>query len=437
MARNFRFYQKKRGNRRTGSDKLGSVGEALFFAAFFVLGCVGLVVMFVTLVVPEWRANQEFLQATCVVCQTRIGQEEGDEGTLFRPEVLIEYQIGGETYRTWTYDIHTIRGGGYRTAEDEARAALDRFTIGQTYLCHYDASDPKMAVVVRGSTWWVWLSFVVPISFVLIGGGGLAYTIIPWGKSAERRAAIVKPAAGPGSPPDNGGSGPEFPNVPRPAKITDSPGTRLAFRLPVAGSPGWALFGWLSACLLWNGLVLLFVVTVLRGFLRGDPDWLLTVFIVPFVLLGIGLIALFLRKLMLTTVVGSTLIEISDQPLRPGNRYRLFLSQTGRLKVSWLELLLVCEEEAAYRQGTDTRIETRRVYQRRLLRREGFEVRASAPFEAECEVEVPAGAMHSFKSGHNEVAWKLVAQGSPVRWPDYRRSFPIIVYPSRDGNGQA
>ncbi len=179
------------------------------------------------------------------------------------------------------------------------------------------------------------------------------------------------------------------------------------------------------------------MVTALRTFLSGDPDWLLTVFVLPFVLLGIGLIALFLRKLVVTTVVGSTLIEISDQPLRPGERYRLFLSQTGRLRVSWLELLLVCEEEAAYRHGTDTRIENRRVYQRRLLRREGVEVRAGAPFEVECEVDVPPGAMHSFKSGHNEVAWKIVAQASPVRWPDYQRSFPIIVYPSRDGNSQA
>ena len=32
MARNFRYYEKKRGHRRTGSRLFGSVGEAIFFA---------------------------------------------------------------------------------------------------------------------------------------------------------------------------------------------------------------------------------------------------------------------------------------------------------------------------------------------------------------------------------------------------------------------
>jgi hypothetical protein len=192
---------------------------------------------------------------------------------------------------------------------------------------------------------------------------------------------------------------------------------------------------WLAACLFWNGIVAVFVVVALRGFLKGDPDWVLTVFIVPFVLVGIGLIVFFLRGLVVTTAVGPTLIEISDQPLRPGERYRLFVSQTGRLRMKSMEVLFVCDEETTYRQGTDTRTETKRVYEQPLVRRERFEVRASAPFEADCEAQVPAGAMHSFKSGHNEVAWKIVVKGSPVRWPDYERSFRVIVYPSRNGTG--
>jgi hypothetical protein len=38
VARLFRFLEKKRGTRRTGSNLAGSVGEALFFAAIFLLG---------------------------------------------------------------------------------------------------------------------------------------------------------------------------------------------------------------------------------------------------------------------------------------------------------------------------------------------------------------------------------------------------------------
>jgi hypothetical protein len=45
--------------------------------------------------------------------------------------------------------------------------------------------------------------------------------------------------------------------------------------------------------------------------------------------------------------------------------------------------------------------------------------------------------MHSFKSAHNEIAWKLLVKGSPVRWPEFERSFPVIVYPGRNGKGGA
>jgi hypothetical protein len=71
-----------------------------------------------------------------------------------------------------------------------------------------------------------------------------------------------------------------------------------------------------------------------------------------------------------------------------------------------------------------------------LCRQDDFEVTGGAPFERECDVLVPAGAMHSFKSEHNEIAWKILVHGRPVRWPEFERSFPVIVYPGRNGQGE-
>jgi hypothetical protein len=261
--------------------------------------------------------------------------------------------------------------------------------------------------------------------------------VFTWGKSTERRAAIVKQAAQLGSFVNHKKSQPDFPSVPVPTNVTDSPGTKLAFRLPAAGAPTWAFWVWLVTCLLWNGIVSVFVVVTINSFLRGDPDWFLALFVLPFVLIGIGLVVLAARQFLVTTGIGPTLVEISDQPLHAGARYRLFLSQTGRLKIDWLELLLVCDEETTYRQGTDTRTESCRVYERSLHRADDFEVTGAAPFETECDVQLPGGAMHSFKSKHNEVAWKILVRGSPVRWPDFERSFPVIVYPNASGKGGA
>lgn len=435
MARRFRVYQKKRGNRRTGSQRLGSFGEAAFFATFLLLGCAGLVVVFFTLVVPQWKANHDYLAHTCHVLDGRLGEKQSGEETLYRPEIQIEYEIGGETYRIWTYDVR----GEYSLDKAQAEKVLERFLpdTGREQTCWYDPADPNVAVLVRSSTWWAWLTLIVPLSFLLIGGGGLAYRLLGWGKSVERRAELTRRAGQLAPLEANGRSKAEYPFVPPTKNITDSPGTNLAFRLPTAPSGTWTLVVTLVACLVWNGIVAAFAVGAVRGHLRGEPDWFLTLFILPFAAVGIGLVVFLVRQLLVTTGVGPTLVEISDQPLRPGKSYRLFLSQTGRLKLNSLEVILACDEEATFRHGTNTRTETRRVYEQTVLCRQSFEIRPAAPFETKCDIEVPVGAMHSFKSDHNEVNWRLLVRGEVAGWPRYERSFPLLVQPTRNGNSDA
>ena len=70
--------------------------------------------------------------------------------------------------------------------------------------------------------------------------------------------------------------------------------------------------------------------------------------------------------------------------MHPGGEYQVFLSQTGRLSVKRLKLSLVCEEEATYRQGTDTRTESQKVFAQELFRREDFEIPPGIPFEMQC-----------------------------------------------------
>lgn len=429
MARRFRFYGKKRGHRRTGSAAVGSAGEALFFGLFLLLGCGGVVAIFLALVVPEWRVNHVFLAQPCVVRDKRIGETQGEAPPRYRPEIQIEYQVNGETYRTWTYDAR----GAYSAGRQDKQDILDRFAVGEQYLCWYNPADPGEAVVVRGYSWWLWLAFIVPGSFVLIGGGGLIYAALSWGKSAERRAAFAKQTARLDLFDAVAGSASEFPQVPRDGHITNSPGTTLAFRLPADVSSAWALVAALAACVFWNGIVAFFLFAAVRGHVEGRPDWLLTFVLIPFVVAGIGLIVFFLRRLLVATGIGPTLVEISDHPILPGQPYRVFLSQAGRLRFKALELWLICEEEATFRQGTHTRTETQRVFQLPVFRREQFEVHRGRPFEAHCELLVPPGVMHSFKSEHNEVNWKLLVKGDVLGWPGFTRSFPVVVYPALNG----
>ena len=56
----------------------------------------------------------------------------------------------------------------------------------------------------------------------------------------------------------------EFPTIPRDTDVTNSPGTTLAYRLPIAVTTGWQLFAAAVGCLCWNGLVALFAFLAVR-----------------------------------------------------------------------------------------------------------------------------------------------------------------------------
>jgi hypothetical protein len=436
LARNyFRYFEKKRGHRRTGSRTLGSLGEAVFFALLLVLGCGGILAGIFWLVIPEWRLHHGFEQAACLVLQKKLGEKEGSSATLYRPEIKIQYEVYGKQYSPWTYDINYQGDRAYSSDREAAAAALEPFVEGQKYPCWYDPAQPDVAVLVRGYQGWLWLVFLVPGSFVAIGAGGLLYTVLRWGKSAERRAATVQRAQPIELFDLDRPRGPKLPNVPDLSDITSSPGTKLAYRLPLSHSPGWTLLGLAAACLLWNGSVSYFTVAAVRSHLARQPDWLLTLFILPFLVIGIALIVCFVRQLVVATGVGPTLVEISDHPLLPGGEYRLLVSQSGRLDMRSLEVWLACREEATYRQGTNARTETREVRRLAVFRREAVAIRPGERFQAECSVRVPADAMHSFRADHNEIIWSLVVRGDVVGRHAFSRAFPVVVHPLAGASG--
>jgi len=434
MARNFRFFEKKRGHRQTGSRLFGSVGEAIFFGILLIVGCAGIVSGIVWLIVPEWRVNHEFVEHTCKVIEKRVGEEQSEKGLLFRPEVKIEYQVSRVTISSVVYDIHHST----RSTRDEAQAAIDRFVEQQSYPCWCDPADPNIAVLVRGYQSWIWPALLIPASFVVIGIGGLVYTALHWGASAERRAAAVRSVPAPEFFDPATAADPAFPYIPDGSDITSSPGTRLAYRLPLTHSPGWTLFGLLTACVAWNGAVSVFAVMAGRSYFAGTPDWPMTLFTLPFLAVGVALVVVFVRLLRRAAGIGPTLVEISDHPLLPGNCYRLFLSQSGSLRLKSIEISLVCEEEAVFRQGTNARTESREVFRQSLHATAEAIIRPGEPLEAECDLPIPSAAMHSFRASHNQIQWKLIVHGDVVGWQGFQRSFPVVVRPTllAHGNGR-
>jgi hypothetical protein len=136
---------------------------------------------------------------------------------------------------------------------------------------------------------------------------------------------------------------------------------------------------------------------------------------------------------LLDIIIGTTRLEVSQHPFYPGGLFRALVSQTGRLHVRWFQVQLVCEEQAVYQQGTDTRRATSRVFQATAFNQRKFDIRPQQAFEAEFELAVPDSAMHSFVAAHNAIVWMLVVRGRVARWGEFERRFPVYVYPAAAG----
>jgi hypothetical protein len=432
-GRSFRMYGKKRGNRRTGSKALASVGEAAAFLFFLVLGTWFMVLLVRMPVLPEWRANHDFVETTGVVKSVKVGQPFDSSQTGYRAEVQIEYVAGGQTRRNSTYDIGFDTPWAYSSDRAGQQALIGRFELGKTYPCWYDPRNPDTVVVARGYSGWLWSLLVLPATFIVIGGGGLIYAVLQWGKSAERLAAQAQLAGRLEQFDDSTAGAKDFPNVPRDANLTNSPGTRLKYRLPIITTYGWRLAAVTLLALVWNGIVIALMVMAVRRAIEGRTDAWLFVLIVPFLAGGLWLIYFLVRQVVIASGVGPTQLEVSDHPLFPGRHYDLLLSQAGRLTMKSLVVDLVCEEQATFRQGTDTRTHGCRVYQKRVFDRHEFDIPQGLSFQQQCRIEIPAEAMHSFRADHNEVQWKFVVRGEAGGWPPFERSFPIVVYPKPAG----
>jgi hypothetical protein len=172
------------------------------------------------------------------------------------------------------------------------------------------------------------------------------------------------------------------------------------------------------------------LVVVTQSFLAGRPRWALTVLTFLLAAVTVRVLQRFLIRLGNTIRLGPTQLEISDLPLYPGQRYELCLVQAGRMSLSTMEVLLVCEEYAMYREGTNVRVEQRRVSEQTLFISPPCEVRPNAPLVHRGEFLMPEAAMHSFRAPNNAIHWKLLVQGRLTTGLRFERVFPTVVYPS-------
>jgi hypothetical protein len=359
---------------------------------FIVIGLVIFAAVFLRPAVRLVRASS-WNETPCRVVSSAVRSHTSDDGTTYSVDILYEYEFSGHTLRSNRYGFL----GGSSSGYDGKRAIVDRYPPGTEATCWVDPDDPAMAVLDR-SFQLIYLVGLFPLVFVVIGWALVAHM-----RKQAPRAACGTTATGATVEPESSGPLELEPQV----------------------SPLGKLFGMVLFACIWNGIVSVFVWQVVSSWRSGHPDWTLTIFMIPFVLVGLALLG-GVGYTALALVNPRPHLTLTPGHPRLGDDLRVEWRLSGRVsRIRHLRIVLKGREEATYQRGTDT-VTDKKAFAAYEVVDTGndWEIGRGA-----AEVMVPEDTMHSFSATHNKIVWTLEVKGEIQRWPDVDDAFPITILP--------
>lgn len=387
--------------RRSGQMSPGCL--VVFFALFLAVGGA-LSYLFLWKPWSGWLAARSWQPTPCTVVSSQVGESSDSDGTTYKVDITFTYAAGGGEYRSSRYDFV----GAYSSGYDGKAAVVARHPPGTETTCWVDPVHPAEAVLSRDFSL-IYLIGLFPLIFVAVGAGGIWWAVRQvW---ISRSQAITTGATGGPRSFPFGVDLPENPTQPRVLKPQASPLGKLGALIFLA--------------LFWNGIVSVFVYLAYQGWQSGEPDGCLTAFLVPFVLVGAGLIFAVFRQFL---VLFNPRLELTLGPavLAPGQSALLQWTMTGKAeRVQRLKIVLEGREEATYRQGTDTKTD-REVFARIPITETHH---ASLIAQGSARVDIPENTMPSFSADRNKVIWTLKAACEIPGWPDSDDEYEVVIAP--------
>lgn len=388
------------------NSQLGAGCVRLFFLPFFAAGCF---FFYLILIQPLWNIWQarDWREVPCRILSSEVKRSTGgSDGVSYKILIRYAYQVNGRAYESDRYDFTGMSSGGY----SGKRNVVDRYPPGALEKCFVNPEQPSEAVLYRGMTKALWWG-LFPLPFIAVGL--LAFAPARVFANATSRTGPLK---------STGAS-----KLPiRPAASAHLHGTLSGpTELRASSSRVGKLIFLIFFALFWNGIVSIFVRQVWEGISRGRPEWFLTIFLIPFVLVGLGcILAVVYTFLDLFNPRITLLVSSATVPL--GGSVGVQWSFRGNVRrIRSLSITLEGVERATYRRGTDTTTD-RHVFTKIPV----VETADPAVISAGSgQIAVPGHLMHSFKAPNNEIAWSFKVKGSIPRFPDIGEEFPLTVLP--------
>jgi hypothetical protein len=352
-------------------------------------------------------AAHNWTAVPCVVISSEVETHSDSDGSTYSVNILYSYEVNGREFRSNRYHFM----GGSSSGYDGKRAVVNQHPPGTRTVCYVNPADPTEAVLERGFTPDLWFG-LIPLAFIAFGAIGLTYSLRNSRKS-EAATGVARSIA-------SSGSSRSAMAVSSAARSSES------VVLNPKTAPWVKLVGVTLAAAFWNGIVSLFAGHVLAGWRSGNGEWFPTLFLTPFVLIGLGLI-LGIGYYFLALFNPRARLRIAPGAVPLGSDLRVEWELTGRTGVlQKLELRLQGREEAKYRRGTSTCMDKNLFADIELaVLTTPSEIRSGTRI-----VTIPGNLMHSFASKNNSIIWSLRLHGDIPRWPDISEEFPLTVLPA-------
>ncbi len=345
---------------------------------------------------------------------SRVVSTRGSKGgRTYRPEILFRYAVSGQTYRSSDVSFFT----GSSSGRDSKEQMVRRHPVGGSATAFVNPRNPSEAVLDRSFSPVVFFGLFTLLFFV-IGAGLLIYFVRRWRAPSDaspistaafrvQPRAIVSNASA--DPTDTDGS------------VTLKPATSRATKI----------IAMLLVSLFWNGIVSVFIFQFVKTVQQGRPEWFLGGVLIPFVLIGLGLIIVFAMQILALTNPKPRL-EITPGRPRAGGRFHVRWSFTGAVaRMDRLRLTLVGIESATYSRGTSTSTDTSAFSRMEIL----DTVDHTTMRAGEIEIAIPQDAAPSFTATRNRLQWSVVVAGEIARWPDVDDEFPVTLL-AGDGSAE-
>ncbi len=404
---------KRRGSASEGSKlrraakSSQATGKWLLFGMGSIFLLVGVVAFYFlgVKVLGKAFASENWDETPCVIATSRVASSSDSDGTTYSIEITYRYTHSGQVHTGSKWNFL----GGSSSGYDGKAAIVDQYPPGKEVVCYVNPENPTESVLNPGFQ----VSYLLGLLPLLFAVAGIGLLI-----AAAKMKIPAKPA------PDQSvlaGVPASFVKAADPLRPDfDIPG---AVELKPATGRMVMAFTLLGISLFWNGIISVFLWEAASSWRRGQGDWFLTLFMIPFVLVGLGLVVACIRAFLFLL---ASRLHIT---LNPGS---LFCGKPSGM--SWRfsggitqpeNLLLYLEgmEEAKYRQGTSTHTAHNVFYREELLR-------ANSTIEASTGnvlVNAPPDLPPSFDATNNKILWKISARYKVPLLPDGKEDFPVTL----------